>query len=80
MNERVAYYAWRQPRLSRGWQPVQMIGRMRILAGRDGVVLPKTWLLLRLVFLWEHHRAPLPGYYAWLLHQIFDTDRTRHAA
>ena len=34
-------YRWRQPRLARGWEPVQLIGRMKILAARDGVELPK---------------------------------------
>jgi hypothetical protein len=65
-------YQWRQPRLERGWEPVQMIGRLRIAAGRDGVALPKTWLLIRLVFLWENHRTPVPGYYAGLLNRVFD--------
>jgi hypothetical protein len=76
METRVAFYAWRQQRLARGWEPVQMVGRMRILADRDGVALPHTWRMIRLVFLWEHHRAPLPGYYAWLLYQIFTTSNS----
>lgn len=67
-----AAYRWRQPRLARGWEPVQLIGRMKILAGRDGVTLPKTYLLVRLIFLWEHHRAPVPAYVASLLGRIFD--------
>jgi hypothetical protein len=70
-------YQWRQPRLSRGWTPVQMIGRMRIAAMRDGVALPKTWLMLKVVFLWENHRQPVPGYYASLLRQVFDTNTNR---
>jgi hypothetical protein len=70
-------YRWRQPRLERGWEPVQMIGRMRIAADRDGVALPKTWLLIRLVFLWENHRTPVPGYYAGLLHRVFTTNRVK---
>lgn len=65
-------YRWRQPRLARGWEPVQLIGRMKIFADRDGVALPKTYLLIRLIFLWEHHRAPLPGYYAHLPCRIFE--------
>ena len=65
-------YRWRQPRLARGLEPVQLIGRMKILADRDGIQLPKTYLLVRLIFLWEHHRAPLPGYYAHLLGRIFE--------
>ena len=68
----VQVYRWRQLRLSRGWEPVQLIGRMKILADRDGVQLPKTYLLIRLVFLWEHGRAVVPGYYAGLLSRIFD--------
>jgi hypothetical protein len=55
-----------------------MICRMRIAASRDGVALPKTWLLIRLVFLWENHRAPVPGYYAGLLHRVFNTT-THHS-
>ena len=65
-------YRWRQPRLVRGWEPAQLIGRMKILADRDGVSLPKTYLLLRLIFLWEHHREAVPTYYAALLARIFD--------
>ncbi|MFI7431457.1 hypothetical protein ACIBPB_31175 [Micromonospora sp. NPDC049836] len=60
----------RQRRLLRGWEPVQLIGRMRIEAAKDGVILPKTYLLVRLLFLWENHRLPLPGYYASLLTRI----------
>ncbi|MEV0397559.1 hypothetical protein [Polymorphospora rubra] len=66
-------YRWRQSRLARGWEPVQLIGRMKILAARDGVELPKTYVLLRYVFLWEQRREELPGYYAHLLDRIFDT-------
>lgn len=66
-------YRWRQPRLMRGWQPVQMVGKMKILAARAGVELPPTWLLLRLVFLWENHRAAIPLAYDRLLGTVFDT-------
>ncbi|MGA3541554.1 hypothetical protein ACK8GE_19910 [Micromonosporaceae bacterium DT194] len=65
-------YRWRQPRLARGWEPVQLIGRMKILAARDGVELPKTYQLIRDIYLWEHHRADLPVYVASLLGRIFD--------
>ncbi len=65
-------YRWRQPRLARGWEPVQLIGRMKILAARDGVTLPKTYELIRSMYLWEHHRAELPVYVASLLGRIFD--------
>lgn len=64
----------RQRRLARGWEPVQLIGRMKIEADRDGITLPKTYILLRLLFLWENHRAPMPGYYTHLLGRIFPTD------
>ena len=50
-----------------------MVGRLKILAARDGVPLPKTWLLLRLVFLWENQRAQIPMAYAGLLRELFDT-------
>jgi hypothetical protein len=73
MTTAPVFYRWRQPRLSRGWTEVQLIGRMKIAANRDGVTLPKTYLLLRAVFLWENHRAPLPGYYARLLVSVFET-------
>ena len=63
-------------RLSRGWEPVQLIGRMKILAGRDGMPLPAVYLLVRLVFLWENQRAELPGYYAGLLARIYGEDST----
>jgi hypothetical protein len=68
----ICAYRWRQPRLTRGWDPVQLIGRMRILAARDGIELPKTYQLVRLLFLWEQHRALLPIYVASLLGRIFD--------
>ena len=58
-------------RLTRGWEPVQLIGRMKILADRDGVNLPAVYLLVRLIFLWENQRAHLPGYYAGLLARIY---------
>ena len=66
-------YRWRQPRLARGWEPVQLIGRMKILAARDGIELPKTYQLIRDIYLWEHHRADLPAHVASLLGRIFDT-------
>jgi len=66
-------YVWRQPRLSRGWEPTQLVGHMKIAAQGDGVTLPATWLLLRLLFLWENQRATVPGYYATLLHRVFTT-------
>jgi hypothetical protein len=62
----------RQRRLSRGWQPVQLIGRMKIEAAKDGFGLPKTYLMLRWLFLWENQRTPMPGYYAGLLERILD--------
>jgi len=65
-------YRWRQPRLARGWEPVQLIGRMKILAARDGIELPKTYQLIRDIYLWEHHRADLPAHVASLLGRIFD--------
>jgi hypothetical protein len=58
-------------RLSRGWDPIQLIGRMKVLAAHDGVSLPAVYLLVRLVFLWENQRAALPTYYATLLQRIF---------
>ncbi|MGW5082710.1 hypothetical protein [Micromonospora echinospora] len=67
-----ASYRWRQPRLARGWEPVQLIGRMKILAARDGIELPKTYQLIRDIYLWEHHRADLPAAVASLLGRIFD--------
>jgi len=60
-------------RLARGWEPRQMVGRMQILADREGVALPQVWLLLRWVFLWENHREPVPVQYAGLLAQVFET-------
>lgn len=72
--------AWRQQRLARGWEPVQLIGRMRIAAGRDGITLPKTWLMVRVVFLWENHRIPVPGYYAGLLARIYTSTIPRKTA
>ncbi len=73
----------RQRRLCRGWEPVQLIGRLRIEAAKDGYVLPKTYLMVRLLFLWENDRLPLSGYYAGLLARIHGepvTAFTRSAA
>ncbi|MDQ7904828.1 hypothetical protein RB614_09875 [Phytohabitans sp. ZYX-F-186] len=61
----------RRLRLSRGWDPVQLIGRMKILAAGDGTVLPPVYLLVRLLFLWENHRAPMPSYYVGLLDRVY---------
>jgi hypothetical protein len=63
---------YRLARLSRGWEPVQLIGRLKLAARCDGVQLPKTWLLVRAVFLWENGRAPVPAYYATLLDRVLD--------
>ena len=61
----------RRLRLSRGWDPVQLIGHMKIVAAGDGVTLPKVYLLARLLFLWENHRAPMPTYYVHLLDRVY---------
>ena len=58
-------------RLARGWEPTQLVGRMKILAAREGVTLPAAYLLVRLVFLWENRRAELPAYYAGLFRRIY---------
>ena len=61
----------RRLRLSQGWEPTQLIGRMKILAASEGITLPHVYLLVRLVFLWENHRAPMPYYYVGLLDRIY---------
>jgi hypothetical protein len=61
----------RMLRLSRGWEPVQLIGRMKILADRDGMTLPAVYQLVWLVFLWENNRVQVPGYYAGLFSRIY---------
>lgn len=66
--------AYRQRRLTRGWEPVQLIGRLRIAAAHDRTELPPTYLLIRLVFEWENHRTPIPDSYAGWLRHIFDTE------
>jgi len=71
--------SWRQRRLARGWEPTQMIGRMKLAAGRLGLTLPPAWLLVKWVFLWENHRAELPPFYAALLDDVF-APRTLHNA
>jgi hypothetical protein len=70
----------RQRRLSRGWEPTQLVGRMKILAHGEGIPLPKTYLLLRAVFLWENHRAPLPGRYARLIDRALTSPSRPRAA
>jgi len=69
--------SYRQRRLARGWEPVQLIGRIRIAASRDGTELPQTYMLIRLMFEWENHRAPIPDRYAGWLRHIFDTESAR---
>ena len=61
----------RELRLSHGWEPVQLIGHMKTVAERDGVSLPAVYLLVRLLFLWENHRVPLPAYYVGLLDRVY---------
>ena len=56
-------------RLSKGWEPTQLIGRMKIQAARDGVALPATYHLIRLLFLWENGRITVPAYYADLINR-----------
>ncbi|MEV6842027.1 hypothetical protein [Actinoplanes sp. NPDC051411] len=57
----------RQRRLTYGWQPMQLIGRIEILAQHAGIDVPKTYELLRHLFLWEQHREPIPEPYAVLI-------------
>ena len=66
-----AYRQARLARLARGWEPVQLIGRLRIAAHRDGHTLPKTYQLVRDVFDWENHRTEIPGDIAGLLHHVY---------
>jgi hypothetical protein len=61
----------RQRRLTYGWQPMQLIGRIEIIAAHAGIDLPKTYELLRYLFLWEQHREPLPDQYAVLIEYAF---------
>lgn len=72
--------SFRQRRLSRGWEPTQMIGRMKITANRLGLDLPPVWLLVKWVFLWENQRAELPPFYAALLDDVFAPRTLRNVA
>ncbi|WP_436526190.1 hypothetical protein [Actinoplanes sp. HUAS TT8] len=58
-------------RLAFGWQPLQLIGRIEVLAHAAGITLPKTYELLRYLFLWEQHREPIPERYAVLIEYAF---------
>ena len=62
-----AVHPCRSRRLAYGWQPMQLIGRIEILAYYAGIDLPKTYELLRHLFLWEQHREPIPEPYAVLI-------------
>jgi hypothetical protein len=68
---------WRQHRLARGWEPVQMIGRLRLAARRDGHALPRTYVMVRQVFEWESRRTPIPESYAMWLARIFEGETRR---
>ena len=65
------FHPCRQRRLTYGWEPMQLIGRVEIVAQHAGIDLPKTYELLRNLFLWEHHREPLPEQYAVLIEYAF---------
>jgi hypothetical protein len=71
MTTTLAVHPCRQRRLTYGWQPMQLIGRIEILAEHAGIDLPKTYELLRHLFLWEQHREPLPEQYAVLIEYAF---------
>lgn len=60
-----------QRRLTYGWQPMQLIGRIEIIAAHAGIDVPKTYELLRYLFLWEQHREPIPQRYAVLIEYAF---------
>jgi len=68
----VAMSVCRQRRLSRGWDRVQLAGRMKILAAQDGTPLPATWILVQVLFLWENERESVPGYHATLITRALD--------
>ena len=68
---RTPLYRWREPRLARGWDPVELVLRLKTVARREGVPLPHAWLLVKVVFLWETHRAGIPARYDRLLAQVF---------
>jgi hypothetical protein len=71
MTTTFAVHPCRERRLTYGWQPMQLIGRIEILAQHAGIDLPKTYELLRNLFLWEQHREPLPEQYAVLIEYAF---------
>lgn len=71
MTTTLAVHPCRQRRLTYGWQPMQLIGRIEILAHYAGITLPKTYELLRFLFLWEQHREPIPERYAVLIEYAF---------
>lgn len=67
---------WRNARLARGWEPLDVVGRMKARAGRQGLPLPPAWLLIQWLFLWENHRVVIPRFYTRLLAQVFATYQT----
>ncbi len=38
------------------------------------MVLPETWLMVKLLFLWENQRVPVSGYFTTLLSRVLDGD------
>lgn len=67
MTTTYAMHPVRQRRLNQGWQPMQLIGRVEVVADHAGIDLPKTYELLRNLFLWEQHREPIPAPYGLLI-------------
>ena len=71
MTDTLTTHPCRRRRLAFGWEPMQLIGRIEILAHYAGIDLPKTYELLRYLFIWEQHREPIPEAYAVLIEYAF---------
>jgi hypothetical protein len=69
----VTLHPCRLRRLSYGWDADQLAARMKLQAERDGINLPRAYILARWLFLWENHRAPLPPAVVGLLVRVLDT-------
>lgn len=63
----------------RGWTAAQLIARMRAIAGKDGVGLPRHESMMRMVFAWRTGQRDPDPLYAEILCRIFNLPRPQRS-